>query len=72
MLSANVTVTAHCGPDRLLTAGLFTGCTELNVDLPREILSFKSNGKHHEFDLHAVATITDGIVGGVHTVIVSE
>lgn len=66
------TVTAHCGPDKLLTAGVFTNVTEYNVDLPREIVTFKSNGRLHEFDLHAVATFTDTILAGLHTVVISE
>ncbi len=66
------TVTAHCGPNRLLTAGAFLGVTDYLYDIAREVVSFKENGKYHEFDLHAVATITDTIVSPLHTVVISE
>lgn len=66
------TVTAHTGPDKLVTAGVFYPVTEYDLDVHREVLTFKANGQWKEFDLHAVATITDVIANGVHTVTVSE
>jgi hypothetical protein len=69
---STVTVTAHCGPNRLLTAGVFTNVTDYFLDIARNVLTFKSNGQYHEFDLSAVATITDVIVSPLHTVTVSE
>jgi len=71
-MTSIVAVTAHCGPNRLLTAGTFLNVTEYHVDIPRELVTFKSDGMYHEFDLHAVATFTDTIANGLHTVVISE
>jgi hypothetical protein len=72
MLTSVATVTAHCGPHRQLTAGVFLNVTEYNVDLPRAMVTFKSNGLYKEFDLYDIATFTNTIANGLHTVVISQ
>jgi len=70
-MTGHITVTAKCGPARQATAVVFSGITDLDFDLPREMLHFKYDGRHQEFDLHGVTTITDTITAADHAIVVS-
>ena len=72
----NATVTAKTGPDRQITAGVFTGCTGMLVLPDRKILQLFIGGDTNsppakEFDLQAATTMTVTISGPTYTVTVS-
>lgn len=72
----NATVTAKTGPDRQVTAAVFTGITGMLVLPDRKVLQLFTGGDTNsppakEFDLTGVTTFTVVIAGSTYTVTVS-
>ena len=72
----NATVTAKTGPDRTVTAGVFSGATGMLVLPDRKVLQLFIGGDTNsppakEFDLAAATTFTVTISGNNYNVVVS-
>ena len=67
--TANVTVTTDIGPAVQLTSKVFSGVTQINVDLAGEVFYLTlSDGKIISLDLDSIATVSWTIASNVHTV----
>lgn len=75
-MPVNATVTAKTGPDRTLTAAVFTGCTGVLFLPDRKIMQLFQGGDTNsppmkEIDMAAVTTVTMTISGTTYTLTVS-
>ena len=76
MSPITATITAKTGPDRQITAGVFSGITGMLILPDRKILQLFVGGDTNsppmkEFDLAAATTFTISISGSTYTVVVS-
>ena len=72
----NATVTAKTGPERQITAGVFTGLTGMLVLPDRKIVQLFTGGDTNsppmkEIDMNGVTTFTITISGTTYTVVIS-
>lgn len=72
MPSAQLTFTGKTGPDRTLTAQVYTGVKNLYLDFDRSVVQLTDgNGDIQELDLAGRTVLTDTISGGNHTIVIS-
>ncbi len=75
-MPVNATITAKTGPDRTLTAAVFSGCTGALFLPDRKVLQLFTGGDTNsppakEIDMAAVTTVTLTISGTTYTLTVS-
>lgn len=75
-MPVNATVTAKTGPDRTVTAGVFTGAGGVLFLPDRKIMQLFTGGDTNsppmkEFDMNGVTTVTMTISGTTYTLTVS-
>lgn len=70
-MAATVTVTGTVGPGRTLTAGVFTGVTNINLDTVANMLYFDSAQGRKEVSINAATTITATKSGSTYTLTIS-
>lgn len=70
-MPATVTVTGKVGPGLTVTAGVFTGVTNININTVNNMLQFTQDAVVKEIDVNAAATVTATKSGTTWTLTIS-
>lgn len=72
-MPSQATITLKTGPDKSVTAGIFTNVVLVIMDLKNKVLQITCDQGIKEFDMSNIATFTDVISGSTnHTIVVSS
>lgn len=70
-MPATLTVTGKVGPGNTVTAGVFTGVTNININTVNNMLQFTQDAVVKEIDVNAADTVTATKSGTTWTLTIS-